>query len=61
MLDILNEMFPESVANRTFTFVSHRFVDLVKGDLIYGELMRYPSYLVDMRWFSAYYFLIFNI
>ena len=61
MLDILNEMFPENIANRIFTFVFHPIADLVNCDLIYSEILKYPSYIIDFKSFSSYYVLIFNI
>ena len=61
MLDILNEMFPDNIANRIFMFVYHPIVNLVQGDLIYSEIMSYPSYIIDIKSCSACYFLIFNI
>ena len=46
-------MFPESIANRIFMCVSHPIVDLVRGDLIYSETMKYHSYIIDFKSFSA--------
>ena len=56
MLDILNEMFPENIANRVFMFVYHPIVDLIKGDSTYSEIMKYPSYIIDFNLFSVHYF-----
>ena len=61
MLDILTEMFPEDIANSIFMFVSHHIADLVKGGLTYREIMRYPSYVIDLKSLSCYYFLVFNM
>ena len=60
MLEMLNETFPENIANRIFMFVPHPSVDLVKGDLVYSEIMKCPSYIIDFNSCSVYYFCDFQ-
>ena len=53
MIEILQELFDDHIANRIFMYVSHPIVDVVKDDRIYREVMKYPTHINS---FSAWYF-----
>ena len=53
MIEILQELFDDHIANCIVVHVSHPTVDVIRDDRIYREVMTYPTHI---NLFSAWYF-----
>ena len=51
-MEILEEIFEESVASRIFAFMSHPVVGLFRADKLVREVIKYPT---QINSFSAWY------
>ena len=45
MIEILEDIFEESVAKRIFSFMSHPVVDLFRADKLVREVIIYPTHI----------------
>ena len=43
MIEILEDVFEESVASRIFSFLSHPVVDVFRADKLVREVFKYPT------------------
>ena len=57
MIDILKDIFEDSVANRILSFLSHPIVDLFRSDKLVREVIKYPTHVNS---FSDWYLNEFN-